>query len=216
MGRSDKDEQYNLKELRKLFSQFGLPLVIVSGLGPQFVSKEFDNFIRQNGMKHILIPAYHLASNGQAESLVGKFKASMKKMILSNPDIMFNVSNWLLGYRNTVHPSTGKEPSLAMFGRKTRTAMSLLNPLSNKQLTSKDIKAHQKAISKEIQSRTFVISENVKYYDVLKKQYYFGKIVDIEGSKVFIIEGEKGRVRKTFRSCIEISNTIEYRISTVD
>ena len=48
----------------------------------------------------------------------------------------------------------------------------------------------------EIPSRTFVIGENVKYYDVLKKQYYFGKIVDIEGSKVFIIEGERGRVRK--------------------
>ena len=66
--------------------------------------------------------------------------------------------------------------------------MSLLNPLNNKQLSSKDIKTHQKAISKEIPSRTFVIGENVKYYDVLKKQYYFGKIVDIERSKVFIIE----------------------------
>ena len=147
-------------------------------------------------MKHILIPAYHPALNGQAESLVGKFKACMKKMILSNPDIMFNVSNWLLGYRSTIHPSTSKEPSSAMFGRKTRTAMSLLNPLSNKQLSSKDIKADQRAISKEIPSRTFVIGENVKYYDVLKKQYYFGKIVDIERSKVFIIEGERGRVRK--------------------
>ena len=83
-----------------------------------------------------------------------------------------------------------------MFGRKTRTAMSLLNPLSNKQLSSKDIKADQRAISEEIPSRTFVIGENVKYYDVLKKQYYFGKIVDTEGSKVFIIEGERGRVRK--------------------
>ena len=109
---------------------------------------------------------------------------------------MFNVSNWLLGYRNTIHPSTGKEPSLAMFGRKTRTAMSLLNPLSNKQLSFKDIKADQKTISKELLSRKFVIVENVKYYDVLKKQYYFGKIVDFKGSKVCIIEGERGRVRK--------------------
>ena len=185
-----------IEELRKLFSQFGLPLVIVSDNGPQFVSIEFENFIQQNVMKHILIPAYHPASNDQAESLVGKFKACMKKMILSNPDIMFNVSNWLLGYRSTIHPSTSKEPSLAMFGRKTRTAMSLLNPLSNKQLSSKDIKADQRAISEEIPSRTFVIGENVKYYDVLKKQYCFGKIVDIEGSKVFIIEGERGRDRK--------------------
>ena len=35
-----------IEELRKLFSQFGLPLVIVSDNGPQFVSKEFENFIR--------------------------------------------------------------------------------------------------------------------------------------------------------------------------
>ena len=83
-----------MEELRKLFSQFGLPLVIVSDNGPQFVSIEFENFIQQNVVKHILIPAYHPASNGQAESLVGKFKACMKKIILSYPDIMFNVSNW--------------------------------------------------------------------------------------------------------------------------
>ena len=166
-----------IEELRKLFSQFGLPLVIVSDNGPQFVSKEFENSIQQNGMKHILTPAYHPASNGQAESLVRKFKTCMKKMIISNPDVIFNVSNWLLGYRSTIHPSTGKEPSLAMFGRKTRTAMSLLNPLSNKQLSSKNVKTDQRAIGKEIPSRTLiVIGENVKYYDVLKKQYYFGKV----------------------------------------
>ena len=47
VGRSDKDEQYNLKEyyrgITKYFSQFGLPLVIVSDNGPRFVSKEFEN-----------------------------------------------------------------------------------------------------------------------------------------------------------------------------
>ena len=50
-----------IKELRGLFSRFGLPRVIVSDNGPQLVSNEMKNFINRN---HVLIPAYHPASNG--------------------------------------------------------------------------------------------------------------------------------------------------------
>ena len=78
-----------IKELRALFSRFRLPKskIIVSDNGPQLVSLEMNTFMTRNGINHVLIPSYHPASNGQAESLVGKFKSAMKRMCLKNPDV---------------------------------------------------------------------------------------------------------------------------------
>ena len=62
-----------IKDIRGLFSRFGLPRVIVSDNGPQLVSNEMKNLMNRNVINHVLIPAFHPASNGQAESIVGKF-----------------------------------------------------------------------------------------------------------------------------------------------
>ncbi|PIO77100.1 integrase core domain protein [Teladorsagia circumcincta] len=41
-----------LRKLRRLFAQFGLPQIIVSDNGTQFTSAEFQDFCRNNGIKH--------------------------------------------------------------------------------------------------------------------------------------------------------------------
>ena len=87
-----------IKELRGLFSRFGLPRVIVSDNGPQLVSTEMENFMTRNDINHVLIPAYHPAGSGQAKSIVGKFKRAMNRMCLQHPDISCNLANWLINY----------------------------------------------------------------------------------------------------------------------
>ena len=52
-----------IKELRTLFSRFGLPNIIVSDNGPQLVSLKMNTFMKRNGINHVLIPSYHPASN---------------------------------------------------------------------------------------------------------------------------------------------------------
>ena len=54
-----------INELRQLFSSFGLPDQLVSDNGPQFVSTEFSEFLRLNGIKHFRSAPYHPATNGQ-------------------------------------------------------------------------------------------------------------------------------------------------------
>lgn len=56
------------KTIEALRGFWGLP--DVSDNGPQFVSAEFETFLRNNGVKHIKSSAYHPASNGAAECLV--------------------------------------------------------------------------------------------------------------------------------------------------
>lgn len=69
-------------------------------------------FMARNAVRNILVPKYSPASNGLAESLVGKFKSAMKRMVLKNPDIMCNLANLLMQYRNTPHSVTGIEPAV--------------------------------------------------------------------------------------------------------
>ena len=62
-----------INALRYLFSSYGLPVEIVSDNGPQFVSEEFEIFLKENGVRHIRSAPYHPASNGEAERAVRTF-----------------------------------------------------------------------------------------------------------------------------------------------
>ena len=62
-----------LYELRQLFSSYVLPEQVVSDNGRQFVSAEFAEFTRLNGINHFRSVPYHPATNGQAERYVQIF-----------------------------------------------------------------------------------------------------------------------------------------------
>ncbi|KXJ07253.1 Uncharacterized protein K02A2.6 [Exaiptasia diaphana] len=56
-----------IEVLRNLFARFGIPEQLVSDNGPQFVSDEFQTFMKSNGIRHITSAPYHPATNGLAE-----------------------------------------------------------------------------------------------------------------------------------------------------
>nr|XP_055061179.1 uncharacterized protein K02A2.6-like [Misgurnus anguillicaudatus] len=68
-----------IEVLRNLFASYGLPQEVVTDNGPQFTSREFDEFLLLNGVKHTKSPAYHPASNGLAERLVQNLKKHLQK-----------------------------------------------------------------------------------------------------------------------------------------
>ncbi|CAL4150502.1 unnamed protein product, partial [Meganyctiphanes norvegica] len=71
------------KTLAILFGWFcerGFPTTLVSDNGPQFTAKEFGVKMSKWGVKHLLTPPYHPASNGLAERAVGTIKGHLKKM----------------------------------------------------------------------------------------------------------------------------------------
>ena len=50
--------------LRRIYSQHGLPEIVVLDNGTQFSSAQFNDFCRQHCIKHIFSPHYHPQSNG--------------------------------------------------------------------------------------------------------------------------------------------------------
>ena len=80
-------------------------------------------------MKHIKPPAYHPASNGFDERLVQNLKKSLaKNRAIGGMTLEHGVAHFLIGYRNTPHPKTGKTPAELFLRRPERTRLSLIKP----------------------------------------------------------------------------------------
>lgn len=64
--------------LRIAFATHGLPEMVVTDNGSNFVGNEFDDFLKMNKIRHIRTASYHHASNGPAERAVKAFKEGPK------------------------------------------------------------------------------------------------------------------------------------------
>ena len=59
-----------IEKLRVTFVTHRLPETLVSDNCPGFVSREFEEFLRPNGIKHLTTAPYHPSSNGLAKRAV--------------------------------------------------------------------------------------------------------------------------------------------------
>ena len=114
--------------LRRSFASLGLPEVVVSDNATAFTStsSEFSDFLKRNGIRHILTPPYHPASNGSVERSVQTFKEGLKR--LKKGSLNTRLMRFLFKYRITPHSSTGVSPAELMYGRKLRSQLDLLKP----------------------------------------------------------------------------------------
>ena len=64
--------------LRIAFATHGLPEMVGTDNGSNFVGNEFDDFLKMNKIRHIRTASYHHASNGPAERAVKAFKEGPK------------------------------------------------------------------------------------------------------------------------------------------
>ena len=89
-----------ISTLCQLFSQYGLPELIVSDNRPQLVSAEFADLMRMN-RNHICCALYHPSSNGAVERFVRTFKQSMKAGEKGGLTSKHRLANFLLTYCTT-------------------------------------------------------------------------------------------------------------------
>ena len=109
---------------REMFRCFGVPLELASDGGPEYSSREFNDFLQRWGVRHRVSSAYHASSNGRAEVAV---KAT-KRALRDNTDADGSVDNdavtrALLLMRNTPDRETGKSPAELLLGRPLRDTL---------------------------------------------------------------------------------------------
>eukprot|EP00731_Ephydatia_muelleri_P034541 Em0065g2a len=155
--------QKTIEILRQVFSAYGLPEQLVSENGPQFISREFAEFMAKNGIKHIRSAPYHPATNGQVERFVQTFKRAMKtgttKVTLNQ-----RLCSFLLSYRTTPHSVTNIPPCVLFLQREVRTRLHLLRETTEQQVCKKQAeqKWHhdKKARDRECADRETALSKN--------------------------------------------------------
>jgi transposase InsO family protein len=116
-----------IERLRLLFAAYGLPKILVNDNGPQLVSKEVEDFLSQNGIKHIKTATDKPSSTGQLENFVRSFKQSLVKTGDSG-NMSHKLAKFLFSYRNTPNTVTGKSPAESFLNCKIRTKFSLVFP----------------------------------------------------------------------------------------
>ena len=114
-----------ISALRRIFSQHGLPEIIVS--------TQFDNFCHQHVIKHIRSPPYHPQSNGQAERFVDTIKRALLKA-RGEGTLEEILQQFLFVYRTTPNKaiSNNLSPAEALMGRKLRTTHHALIPTEHR------------------------------------------------------------------------------------
>ena len=173
--------------LRHLFARYGLPNQIVSDNGPQFVSEEFETFVKANGIKHTRCSPYHPSSNGAVERFVRTFKQAMKAGEKDGLTPHHRLANFLLSYRTTPHSTTGVTPCSLFLGRSIRTRFDLVRPDVSRKVGEKQAmqKHHH---DRHVRQREFVIGQKVMVRNFrLGPTYAVGTITNIVGPLTYTV-----------------------------
>ena len=106
---SSTTAERTIDELRLLFASYGMPEQVVTDNGPQFISSDFKNFLRSNGIKPTLTTPYHAPSNGAAERFVQIVICAFEKQVTGDTQLSLKhwIANVFLRYHTTPHIVTG-------------------------------------------------------------------------------------------------------------
>jgi transposase InsO family protein len=75
-----------LKKHFARFARYGIPSILMSVNGPQFVCREFELFLSNWKVNHATSSPGHQQSNGKAEAAVKIVKTLMKKTVKDDID----------------------------------------------------------------------------------------------------------------------------------
>ena len=108
-----------IDRVKSVFSHFGIPMIVVSDNGPQFVSSEFKSFGKAWDFQHQTSSPEYPKANGMAESAVKNVKRLFKKAYKMNEDPYLA----LLAHRSTPNINDTMSPAQKLFKREMHTQL---------------------------------------------------------------------------------------------
>lgn len=112
-----------------VITRFGIPKVLISDNGTQFIGSKFTKFLSEHGIKHKKASVCHPQTNGQVEvtnriivrGLEKRLTASKKKWPQELPNVLWS-------YRTTTRTSTGESPFKLAYGTETLAPVKIDTP----------------------------------------------------------------------------------------
>ena len=93
------------------FSRFGLPLTLRTDNGPQFISNEFKQYLKEHGIKHYTSIPLWPQSNGETKRQNCSLIKAIRVAHLDKKDWRREMNKFLTAYRSTPQSTTGASPS---------------------------------------------------------------------------------------------------------
>lgn len=112
------------------FSTHGIPSKVIHDNGPPYNSEEWRKYARKVGFSTSPCTPEHPQGNGCAEKMMASIVKLTHASLAEGKDPKKEITQWLLNYRNTPHPSTKKTPTELMMNRKVRTKVPVYIPPS--------------------------------------------------------------------------------------
>ena len=105
----------------EIFPRFGIPEILISDNGREFVNTEVTHLCQTLGIKFKHTTPYHPQANGKIERFHRTFKSILKRLLTTtNNSWASQLGPAITAYRNTVSDVTGYTPFHSLFGRTNR------------------------------------------------------------------------------------------------
>ena len=139
-----------ISRLDRIFAQHGYPDEIVSDNGPQFISREFADYMKSTGIDHRRVTPYHPQANAEVERFNSTLLKAIRTARNSGRDWHHSIFAFLLAYRSTPHPATKATPAKLLYNREISTKLPSPRPVPRKAFANarrhdRKYKAHMKS-----------------------------------------------------------------------
>ncbi|UYV71990.1 K02A2.6-like, partial [Cordylochernes scorpioides] len=174
--------------LREIFARFGLPEILVTDNGRQFVSSEFEEFTTMNGIRHTKTSPYNPSTNGLAERYVREFKNSLRKN-QGKDSIEINLQRFLFTHRAFPQTVLKESPAELLMKRSLRSRFSNLIPKM-----AKVGEVYHDAVRKQ---EHFSVGSDVYFRGFANgPKWKRGRIMELLSSRHYLIEDEGRYVKR--------------------
>ena len=112
-----------IEAISTIFARFGAPFFLRTDNGPQFVSEEFETFLRSHGVEHRRTTPLWPQANGELERQNRSLLKCLKIAHLEKKNLRTELVTWLTAYRPTPLVTTGSTPFSLMFGREMQSKL---------------------------------------------------------------------------------------------
>lgn len=183
-----------VKALIKFFSTFGLPKIVQTDQGTNFLSGIFEQVLQSLSINHRISSAYHPESQGALERWHQTFKSVLRKYCLeTGRDWDDGVPLALFAVRETVQESLGFSPAELVFGHEVRGPLKVLKEqfLSESSVSKKaNVLAYVSRFRERLREACSIAKESLLSSQARMKRLFDGDAVPRSlqpGDKVLVL-----------------------------